>query len=377
MIILGIIAWLVLCGSVLCVAVVVASHIFAVRMARRKQAGSEYIAMFLWPFYVFAPLAGIAGALAGFWLAPRASSTAVSAALYITGGALAAQEALWLAGAVRDNRRSRAQRREVSAVVSQDEMIRLIRSGAIRSFARKSGSVGITYENYWAGGKYQWLPHHADPDGFDSYVTAARALAPGLIIAFADHDAPRERLFRWITVDEAADLLDRGLIKTFNYGTVSSAENEPASGERTGIKLIDHDYVRHIYVEPSMEDIMVPLARAAQRSRAGAPVPQFCINGSYEHVTWITAGEAAEMLESGFIRTFYCGTGSALAGEPAAGKRTGIKLNNWGMHGDLYVEPSMEDTVVPVARAAQRAHNGVPKLCIDGKYEHAAAPEQG
>jgi hypothetical protein len=76
-------------------------------------------------------------------------------------------------------------------------------------------------------------------------------------------DSPREKLFRWITADEAESLLERGLIQTFNYGIADSLANEPSSGQPTGIKLIDHGWVRHIYVEPSMEDTMVPIARAA------------------------------------------------------------------------------------------------------------------
>jgi hypothetical protein len=277
------ISWLVLCASVLCLAVVTASHIKALRMVRRQQAGSEFIALALFPFYLLAPLAGIAGPIAGFWLAARTSSTAGSVVLYLVSSVLTAWTALWIVSSLISAARSRAESRAESRVISQDEMIELIRSRAIRSFTRESGSVSIQYENYWSTkGKYMWRPQHADPGGYDRYVAAALELAPERVVAFHDEDSPADRLFRWITADEAESLLEHGMIKTFNYGAGDLAD-EPASGGRTGIKLIDHGWVRHIYVEPGMEDTMVPVARAAQRSHHG--FPQFCIDGRYEPVT--------------------------------------------------------------------------------------------
>ncbi len=277
------IAWLVLCGSILCLAVVTASHLKALSMVRHQQAGSEFIALALFPFYLLAPFAGIAGPVAGFWLAARTSSSAGSIVLYLVSGVLTAWTALWIVSGLISAARSRAESREESRVIGQDEMIELIRSRAIRSFTRESGSVSIQYENYWSTEeKYMWRPEHADPGGYDRYVAAALELAPEFVVAFHDDDSPRERLFRWITADEAESLLEHGMVKTFNYGAGSLAD-EPASGERTGIKLIDYGWVRHIYVEPPMEHTMVSAARAAQRSHNG--FPQFCIDGKYEPVT--------------------------------------------------------------------------------------------
>jgi hypothetical protein len=230
--------------------------------------------------YPLSLLAGIAGAIAGFWLAARTSSTAGSAILYLAGGVLTAWTALLLISAVLLIRLARAQDPAISTVISQDEMIKLIRSHAILAFTRELDFVSIQYASNRPTGNYQWRPDHADPDGFDSYVAAALEIAPDFIVAFHDHDSPGEGLFRWITTHEAVDLLERGMIKTFNYGSVRFPENETASGERTGIKLTDYGWVRHIYVEPSMEGTMVPVARAAQRSHDG--IPQFCIDGKYE-----------------------------------------------------------------------------------------------
>jgi hypothetical protein len=191
--VLTITAWLVLCGSALLVAAAAASNVKLAGIARRRQAGSEIIAMALWPLYLLALPAGIAGAVAGFWLAAQTTSTAVSTVLFLAGGVLAAWTGLSLIGPVRGSVRTLAERREESREVSQDEMIGLIRSRAIRSFARESGSVFIVFENYLtADGKFKSHPRRADPDGFDSYVAAALELAPDFDVNFADLDLPQE-----------------------------------------------------------------------------------------------------------------------------------------------------------------------------------------
>jgi hypothetical protein len=188
----------------------------AMRMAKRQQAGSEFIPLALSPLYLLAPVASVAGAIAGFWLATRAHGTAGSVILYVAGGVLAACAA---------------------------------------------PSVAFVM--------MAWAAH--------------RLVSPRRRVTSADEsDASAEGAFRWITADEAVNLLDHGTIKTFSYGVSRFPENRTASGQPTGILLTDYGWVRHIYVESSMEDTMVPVARAAQRSHDG--VPQFCVDGIYEPV---------------------------------------------------------------------------------------------
>jgi hypothetical protein len=67
----------------------VAIRIQAAGMVRRKQAGSEYLVMAFWPVFVLAPLAGVAGAVAGFWLASRTGSAVGRGILDVVGGILA------------------------------------------------------------------------------------------------------------------------------------------------------------------------------------------------------------------------------------------------------------------------------------------------
>jgi hypothetical protein len=87
-------------------------------------------------------------------------------------------------------------------------------------------------------------------------------------------------MFRWITADEAGDLLSRDMIGSFSFGTGSYHADKPASGQRTGIKLIDHGTVCHMYVEPPMEDAMIPVVRAAKRAHDGRP--RLVVGGNYE-----------------------------------------------------------------------------------------------
>jgi hypothetical protein len=72
----------------------VAIRVQAACMVRRKEAGSEYLVMAFWPVFVLAPLAGLAGAIAGFWLASRTGNAAGRGILYVAGGSLAVWETL-------------------------------------------------------------------------------------------------------------------------------------------------------------------------------------------------------------------------------------------------------------------------------------------
>jgi hypothetical protein len=92
------IAWVVLCVSVMTVGAAVAIWVQAAGMVRRQQAGSEYLVMAFWPVFALAPLAGLAGAIAAFWLASRTGSAAGRGILFAAGGILAAWEALAVIG---------------------------------------------------------------------------------------------------------------------------------------------------------------------------------------------------------------------------------------------------------------------------------------
>ena len=88
------IAWVVLSVSVMTVGAAVAIRVKAAGMVRREQAGSEYLVMAFWPVFALAPLAGLAGVIAAFWLASRTGSAAGRGILFAAGGILAVWEVL-------------------------------------------------------------------------------------------------------------------------------------------------------------------------------------------------------------------------------------------------------------------------------------------
>jgi hypothetical protein len=278
---LSVIAWLVLCGSALPVAAVIAVHAWAVSLARHGKSGSEFIPMFFLPLYLLALLAGITGPIAGFWLAAMAGSTAGRVVLSSVAGAWAVPTVLVLVGLIRSVPsvlRQRAQAREWSRVIGQDEMINLMRSGSVRAFERRPGPVVVIWyeRSLAASGKGRYGTQHADPGGYDAYVAAARELTPGITIEYADEDLPPKSKFRWITADEATDLLERGRVIVFHCGV----NIVPASGEPTGIKIIDYGRQYHMYIDPPMEGAMMPVARAARHAHNGHP--RFVIDGKRE-----------------------------------------------------------------------------------------------
>jgi hypothetical protein len=83
---------------------------------------------------------------------------------------------------------------------------------------------------------------------------------------------------------------------------------------------------------------------------------------------WITAEEAAALLNAGQIGTFGYGQPDAFDTRMLFGEPTGIKLIDFGSVRHIYVEPAMELAMIPIARAAQKRH-GRPQFTINGKYE--------
>jgi len=91
---MAVIAWLVLCVSVMVVGAAIAIRVKAALMVRRHKAGSEYLGMAFAPVFLVALLAGMAGPMAGFWLAGDTGNVVGRSALYTVGGILAAWELL-------------------------------------------------------------------------------------------------------------------------------------------------------------------------------------------------------------------------------------------------------------------------------------------
>ena len=168
-------------------------------------------------------------------------------------------------------------------LLSRDEVLDLIGAGLVRSFSRRDGVLEVSLDPRAAEDSDLWT-RRAHPRDYLAFVAAAdEILAEGRMIHYDDDtgEGPSSTNHRWITLDEAAALLGTGKVQNFLYGNRGGSGDDRMTfrGTPTGIKLIDHGWVRHIRVTPEREAILIPLARAAQASHGR---PQFCVNGSYE-----------------------------------------------------------------------------------------------
>ena len=184
---------------------------------------------------------------------------------------VAARFGIWtilsLIALLRTGLRQRKINRERNRIMSQDEMTALIRSFAIRSFTNDEDGVSVIYiENRDADGQYVYKARRACRDGYPAYVAAANeARRLGAEITYFNRigrNDPTSAGTRWLSVDEARELLFSGSIDAFYCGNRDPFPDEPAAGDPTGIKLIDFGWVRHLYVESELASTMVPIARS-------------------------------------------------------------------------------------------------------------------
>lgn len=222
---------------------------------------------------------GFSGLLLVLWSdvgSPVRGILVVGTAVLLAGAAFVTAIVL---GQVRHNRRvSRIGKQLLSA----DEVIGLIRAELVRSFTRRNGALELELDPR-AAEDPPLRTRRAHPQDYLAFVAAAdELLAEGRMIHYDDEtgEGPSSTNHRWITFDEAAALLGAGKVRTFSYGRGESGEGRMLfRGRPTGIKLTDHDWVRHLRVAPELEAALVPLARAAQASHG---TPQFFVDGRYE-----------------------------------------------------------------------------------------------
>lgn len=266
--------WIVLAGSLALVAVATTVRAWLGTWARNGKSGSEYLYMALSPLFFAELLARFAGGVAGVLLVVLLDEPRARTVAGVLGGVLVLLCIPVVTGLLR-HRKSLA---TADRVLGQDEMLELIRSRAITSFVKEAdGSLRFVYAER---DDDLFRPTNADPEGYPAYVAAADEVrrGHGHTIAYRSRaDAPVGP--RWVTVEEATALLDAAEIKTFTYRELPEHRQVPESGTPTGIKLLDHGWVRHLVVDPAMEATMIPIARAAQRVHGR---PQFSSNGWYE-----------------------------------------------------------------------------------------------
>jgi hypothetical protein len=281
--------WIPFGVSVVVVGVAAGVHGGLVLLARQGKSGTEYVQIALAPLFFTAYLLTYAGGVSGLLLAAAADSPMVRVLTGGVGGVMLALNVLSHVARFRQRRLAR----ELDRVISQDEMLGLIRSRTIKGFHKdKDGDVRFVYVNDWENGEFLWRTTKADGAGYPAYVAAADDVRRryGHTVSYRNESDPNDPLTpggRWITVDEATALLQANEIKTFTYRGSGGFGHTTFKGKPTGIRLLDHGWVRHLHVNPAMEATMIPIAREAQR-RHGRP--QFSINDRYEQTPPLTPG---------------------------------------------------------------------------------------
>jgi len=183
--------WVVFLVSVLVLAFVARLWHQVVLMRHRKQAGTEYLVAAFAPVIIALPVLLAAGAWSAVALGRRTTHQGFGRdTWYVAGGVLALLSAIdlcvLLVGVVDSLRKARARSRRV---MSQKEMLDLVRSGGIKDFSLKGGQVWVGYRAK-AG-----FPraHRADPDGYVLYVAAAnranQAAEDYELITYFNHDS--------------------------------------------------------------------------------------------------------------------------------------------------------------------------------------------
>jgi hypothetical protein len=180
---------------------------------------------------------------------------------------------------------------ELRRVISQDEMLELIRSRGIPDFVmNQNGHVAVGHSfKQDKDGPTVYTTIYADPQGYPAYVSAYAAAANddvqrhrGHVIAYfnrADSQISSvSRSSRWITVDEATVLLRNAEIVSFAFGDGSERQRVPEVEGPTGIMLIEYGWVRHLVVEPALATTMIPITLEVQRRHSK---PKFLVNGYY------------------------------------------------------------------------------------------------
>ncbi|KFU80277.1 hypothetical protein SAMN04489729_7976 [Amycolatopsis lurida] len=276
--------WSVLAISVLAVMAVFGS--MAVHLLRASETPAFWMAPLIGCAYVLMFPAGACGLLLTTVLDDRSPARVVVTAIAIL---LLAGAVLCTAQVIRQGWLTRRQNRRSKRILSRTEVLALIRSGEVERFAKRQESLQMFLKPDPTG-KDMVRTRRADPRDYSECVAAANDVRDQVgVIHYHNSDNPLDPSSpggRWITPEEAAELLNAGEIKTFSFGNPEASFIGPGEhgqitfhGIPTGIKLADYGWVRHISVTPAMEPTMIPIARAAQ-ARHG--IPQFSINGHNE-----------------------------------------------------------------------------------------------
>lgn len=189
--------WTVLVASIVVFGIAVTLRGLLAYWERKGISGTEYFLIALSPLFIIEVPLKFAGALSGLVLAVRLDSAPT---LRNTAGTLGwilvflcAQEVVRYFRERKHFKKDLRRNEDLRRVISQDEMLGLIRSRTIKSFRRRQdGSVHFRYTEDPANDNDRYRPTTADAQGYSAYVAAASELGPqdGHTVTYQDYADP-------------------------------------------------------------------------------------------------------------------------------------------------------------------------------------------
>lgn len=185
--------WITFIISIATISLAIAVMAWLASWARKGKSGSEIFAMALAPLFHTAFLLMYAGGVSGILLAVLHDGMVARVATGAVGSILLAMGAFAVVGKLRARRSTRDKLR----VISQQEMLELIRSRAVNRFWKDGETVHFRYTtNTDDNGKFLWRTTYADAKGYPAYVAAATEIRhrTGHIIIYHDHSRSNDPL---------------------------------------------------------------------------------------------------------------------------------------------------------------------------------------
>jgi hypothetical protein len=188
--------WLVLIVALLCVMLSGAVECWLTVLGRRRVPGSEIVGVAFAPLFIVTALITPLGAVAASLLAALVEQGAGRVTLDVIAGVLVALTVTEVAMTVTFVSRNRAVWREAHRVMTTEEVVGQLRSGAISRLVRNgAGVVRVTYagRDLSHDRRDAYRAHTGDPAGWDTYLAVAAELAPHYAIECLEFPAPDRR----------------------------------------------------------------------------------------------------------------------------------------------------------------------------------------
>jgi hypothetical protein len=161
------------------------------------------------------------------------------------------------------------------------QVLSLISSCSISSLTKTGDEVTLNFSNNFNPDDSKY----ATPDsavvkaaGWSKFIAEVKIARPHCIGLIAVNDSQTPLKYSWVSTQQATNLLQQCAVDTFGYSLPDSLVT-PSSGTPTGIILESNLPFSDLYIKPSQEATMIPVAKTA-RSKCGAPV--FYHEGRYE-----------------------------------------------------------------------------------------------